>query len=393
MTECRMTKDQALRFLFAKQGFLGRKRFSGKTGILEYIRQSGCIQFDPVDVCGKNVDLVLLARVNDYHPQDLAELLYKDRTLIDYFDKNLSILPIEDWPLTEETRAWFLNDSRSRELIEKNREAVKSAVRARGFLCSRDLDLKEKTPWFWNDSPLGRVILEALYYRGELVIHHKDRTIKHYSLTEDLIPEEYRIGSSPLSPEDRKTLRVLRRIGAVGMLWNRHSDAFLGIGDLKTPERDRIFSRLIEDGKILPVSVEGIDDPLYVRAEDLPLLESLREKKSPYPRVEFLGPLDPMMWDRKLIKALSGFDYTWEIYTVESKRKYGYYVLPMIYEDRFAGRIECVRDSKTKRLLVKHVWFENGWKPTKAFEGALVSALDRLARLNGCEAVVREPQA
>ena len=89
---------QARRFLLLKNGLIGGYRFKGKQGALDYVRQAGCVQYDPVDLCGRSADLTLLSRVKGYRKQDLQSLLYEDRALIDYFDKQLSILPAQDWP-------------------------------------------------------------------------------------------------------------------------------------------------------------------------------------------------------------------------------------------------------------------------------------------------------
>ena len=91
-----LTKEQARQFILAKQGLLGGWRFSGKEGAYAYIRQAGCIQFDPVDVCGKNAELTLQSRVKGFRKSMLADLLYKDRRLVDYADKELSVWPTED---------------------------------------------------------------------------------------------------------------------------------------------------------------------------------------------------------------------------------------------------------------------------------------------------------
>ncbi len=99
-----LTNRQARQFILRKQGLLGTYRFQGKQGALQYVRQAGCIQFDPVDVCGKNAELVLQSRVKGFTKGMLYELLYEDRRLVDYPDKNLSIWPVEDWPYFERYR-------------------------------------------------------------------------------------------------------------------------------------------------------------------------------------------------------------------------------------------------------------------------------------------------
>ena len=93
-----ITREQARQFILAKQGLIGQYRFTGKDGAYEYVRQAGCIQYDPVDVCGKNAELTLQSRVKGFTKPMLQKLLYKDRKLVDYADKELSIWPSEDWP-------------------------------------------------------------------------------------------------------------------------------------------------------------------------------------------------------------------------------------------------------------------------------------------------------
>ncbi|MBR7081761.1 MAG: winged helix DNA-binding domain-containing protein, partial [Oscillospiraceae bacterium] len=97
-----------------------------------------------------------------------------------------------------------------------------------------------------------------------------------------------------------------------------------------------------------------------------------------------------MLWDRKLIEAIWDYRYTWEIYTPADKRKYGYYVLPMIYGDRFAGRIEAAADRKTGTLIVRNVWYEDGVRRTKKLAAAVDGAVKRLAKFNGCGVIERK---
>ena len=91
--EISITREQARRFILSRQGLLGKYRFAGKEGAWQYVRQAGCIQYDPVDVCGKNAELTLQSRVKGFTKKTLADLLYKDRLLVDYCDKELSIWP------------------------------------------------------------------------------------------------------------------------------------------------------------------------------------------------------------------------------------------------------------------------------------------------------------
>ena len=113
----------------------------------------------------------------------------------------------------------------------------------------------------------------------------------------------------------------------------------------------------------------------------------LAEKADRKPRLEFLAPLDPMLWDKAMIAALWDFSYSWEIYTPAVKRKYGYYTLPVLWGEDFIGRIEAVADRKNAVLQVKHFWPESGVRQTKKLHAAISGALKRLARFNGCHQV------
>ncbi|MNP54312.1 hypothetical protein D3C76_1488570 [compost metagenome] len=96
------------------------------------------------------------------------------------------------------------------------------------------------------------------------------------------------------------------------------------------------------------------------------------------------------MWDRKLINELFGFDYTWEIYTPAIKRKFGYYVLPLLYGESFIGRAEIIVERKTGTLVVKNIWYENGVKQTTQLRTALNRCLQKFALFNGCETILAE---
>ena len=389
-----ITPDQARQFILLKQGLLGRHRFAGKDGAYQYVRQAGCIQYDPVDVCGRNAELTLQSRVKGFTKRMLDDLLYRDRLLVDYADKELSIWPSEDWPYFASYRERSMALGKTFSGIPELEEEAIHHIRANGPVSSDSLPLEGTVFWHssmhwsghWHkESPAARSVLEQLYTDGVLLIHHKSGTRKFYDLAEKYLPADLLAAPDPCPDESaRLDWRVLRRIGAVGLLWNRRSDAWLGIS-MAAEERDAAFARLEKAGRITPVRVEGLRFPLYVLNTDLPLLESVRSGQADCKaRLEFLAPLDPMLWDRKLIEALFGFQYSWEIYTPASKRKYGYYVLPVLYGDRLVGRIEPKTDRKANSLTVQNIWFEPGVRQTKTLSGMIDKAVCRLARFNGC---------
>lgn len=390
-----ITRQQARLFVLAKQGLIGPYRFAGKSGAYDYVRQAGCIQFDPVDVCGKNAELTLQSRVKGFRKNMLAELLYIDRLLVDYADKELSIWPVEDWPYFSSYR------DRSRKLgktfkgISKLRKEAISYISENGPVTSSSLPIEGEIFWHssmhWSGhwdrkSPAARSILEQLYTDGELVIHHKNGSRKFYDLAEKHIPSDILSTKNPLRNEyDFLCWRVLRRIGAVGLLWDKNSTAFLGLY-INADTRKKILSDLVLEGKICAVMVEGIKQPFYYRSKDKELMDSVLDGSADLkPRMAFIAPLDPLMWDKDLINALFDFRYSWEIYTPADKRKYGYYTLPVLFGERFIGRIEAAPDKETGVLMVKGLWWEPGVRQTKKLSSALDKTLKEFSCFNDCK--------
>lgn len=310
--------------------------------MLDFINQVGCVQFDPIDICGKNAELVLQSCIIGFTKQMLYELLYDDRKLIDYFDKNLAIMGANDWKYFSRLRKAHSNGGRSYGEVNTVCDKIKDIIRERGSVCSADLDFNETVSWYWSNTKLSRAALETMYFRGDLVVHHKKGTIKYYDLAENCLSDSILNEPDP-HPEsyDYHKWQVLRRIGAVGILWNKASDAWLNIYSLKSPERTKIFNELLTENKIIDLNVEGIKEALYCKSEDIELINYIQQNPILKHRCEFLAPLDNMLWDRKLIKAIFGFDYKWEIYTPAAQRKYGYYVTPILYGDNIIGRIEA----------------------------------------------------
>ncbi|MGG2055356.1 crosslink repair DNA glycosylase YcaQ family protein [Lysinibacillus pakistanensis] len=388
-----LTNRQARQFLLLKHGLLDEYKFSGKQGVLDFARQVGCIQYDPIDVCGKNAELVLQSRIKGFTKGMLADLLYEDRSLVDYPDKNLAIIPVEDWPYFERYRQAARQHAERYPEMEALTVQVRAHIQNQGALCSDDLKLDGDFSWqsaiHWSSgNNSSRSVLEQMYSTGELIIHHKKGTRKYYDIAKKYIQPNLLNASEPLVDElEHHKWRVLRRIGSVGLLWNRASDAWLNIWGLKAAQRKEVFRQLLHEARIVAVAVEQMKDMLYCLAEDLPLIEAVLQNQEPKLRCELIAPLDNFIWDRKLINELFDFDYTWEIYTPAIKRKFGYYVLPLLYGESFIGRAEIIAERKTETLVVKNIWYENGVKQTAQFRTALNSCFQRFALFNGCKTI------
>ena len=193
-----ITRQQARQFILSKQGLIGAYRFIGKDGAYAYVRQAGCIQFDPVDVCGKNAELTLQSRVKGFQKAMLQELLYQDRVLVDYADKELSIWPTEDWPYFSSYRDRSRRLGDTFEGLEALKEKALAYIQEHGPVCSDTLPIEGEIFWHssmhwsgnWHKkSQAARSVLEQLYTDGELVIHHKNGSRKYYDLAMRHLPE------------------------------------------------------------------------------------------------------------------------------------------------------------------------------------------------------------
>ena len=161
------------------------------------------------------------------------------------------------------------------------------------------------------------------------------------------------------------------------------------------PERAARRARLVEEGRLHPVQVEGLRGERFVVTEDLVHLDQAEREVTSgeppggaAPEVTFLAPLDPLCWDRDLLRRLFGFDYVWEVYVPEAKRRWGYYVLPLLYGDRLVGRIEPRLERKAGTLRVQGIWWEDGFDPL-AEDGFVPALAARAGRSSG----VRGPRA
>lgn len=383
----RIKNEEARNYLLLRHGLLGHQRYDGKFGALAYIKDIGSIQQDPIDICGKNAEILLHSRISGFRKNDLDELLYEDRLLIDYFDKNLSIMPIEDFSYFHLTKRHHRENGRSQEEISAVKSVILETIREKRFVSAKDFEFDQKVDWYWNASKLSRAALEQLYYCGELLIHHKQKNKKFYTLPEVVLDDVHLAEDKNLfqSEEDYYQWQVKRRISNVGMLWNKGSDAWLGMSGFKAGIRNLVFEKLILNDEVIQLHVENVEAPFYILQKDMHFLQEVLEKRGFPERLEFLAPLDSVLWDRKMIAALFDFDYKWEIYTPILQRTYGHYVLPILYGNRLIGRVEFIADRKNAHLSLKNLWLEDGVSLDRTIQTEMNRSIERFSMFNHCQ--------
>jgi hypothetical protein len=380
----RVTAEDARRFLVARH-FLAPARSleGGADAVLEVFRKFGSIQFDPLAVAGRSHDLVLHARVADYDP-GWCDLLYERRKIFEAYNKGLSLVPVSEF-------AWFRgNLSRdSPRVLAENAEVagrVLERIRAEGPLSALDFERERgrTTDWFGMPTNAVRAVLEAFAVTGELGLARRDGNRRSYDLLDRLLPKSVLARKLPLREQLRH--KLLSRYRAHGLLGVSGADIFGGLGVAKPdperpdhPGRNAMREELVDLGELVPVEVEGMRAKRFVIREDVELLQAPPE---PLPSVAFLPPFDPLVWDRGLLGGLFDFEYVWELFLPPAKRRWGWYVLPIVFQDRFVGRIEPRIDRAGGRVHVLDVWWEDGFAPRSAagFVDAMRDALSAYLR-------------
>jgi uncharacterized protein len=384
----RITAEAARRFLVARSFLAPARALEGGLGaVLEVFRKLGSIQFDPLAVAGRTHDLVLHARVADYEPGWCDEL-YERREIFEAYNKGLSFVPSSEFP-------WFrgnLSRNAPRVLAENAEvaERVLERIRADGPLSVLDFERKRGSTTDWFGMPTNAVgaVLEAYTLTGKLGLARREGNRRYYDLLERLLPADLLARDLPLREQIRH--KLLSRYRAHGLLGvGGAGDIFGGIGPAKPdprwpnyPGRTALRNELVELGELVPVAVEGVHGKRFVLPEDMALLEAPSE---PPPSVVFLPPFDPLVWDRGLLGSLFEFDYVWELFLPPAKRRWGWYVLPIVFRDRFVGRLEPRIDRAEARVNVLDVWWEKGFAPRRAegFVDAMRDALRAYLRFTG----------
>lgn len=353
--------------------------------MLEVFRKLGSIQFDPIAVAGRNHDLVLHARVAGYEPAWCDEL-YERRQIFEATNKALSFVPTSEFPWFR--HVWGRKGPRFHNAALADNaevaERVLERIRAEGPLSSLDFERATGPTknWFGMPENAVRAVLEAYTVTGVIGLARRDGNRRYYDLLERLLPADVLAHEVP----EREQLlhKLLSRYRAHGLLGaGGAGGTFDRIAPPRsTPERvgrNTLLEELVELGALVPVEVEGVRGKRFVLAEELAPLQA---PPPPAPSVAFVAPFDSLLWDTGLLASLFDFEYVWEGFFKPDKRRWGYYVLPILFGDRLVGRIEPRIDAAEGAVQVVGTWWEDGFEPRRAegFVDAMREALGAYLR-------------
>ena len=367
------------RIAIGAQGYASRSRRGTRREVEATIRALSCVQLDSITAVERSHRITLGSRVGTYPRETVSRLLGQGR-IFEYWAHEACLIPVEEWPLF---RATMRNHHPWRgDVIGEHpqlAEEVRAAVRERGPIASRDFD-GQGGGGMWNWKP-AKIMLEALWNSGEVVIAGRVSGFQRlYDAAERVIPRE--VLDAP-EPDEATRLRELavRAVRARGALTEsgivEHWRLKGGVARIR-PTVDS----LVGDGLLERLRVEDGDaDVLVPAGVDLdprrPTVTTL------------LSPFDNLLWDRPFARRIFGFDHLIEVYKPSPERRYGYYVLPLLWRDRIVGRADLKSERRDGTLVVKSLHLERGVRRSAALDDAFERALDRLRRTIGLERMVR----
>jgi uncharacterized protein YcaQ len=399
MTDIIISQQTARRFVLGKQGLWPGRRWKAKKGTAEAIRACEAVQLDPLNVVARSHDIVLHSRVLDYKPEYLYQVAYKDRQFFDYGGW-LAMYPMSDLPYWRYHMQKHSHNKRIEGFVLSHEplfEQVRAELRKRGPLGNRDLDGNKIGVWNYRGRKDTSLALYDMWLSGELMMHHRDGFSRVYDFRENIAPKEF---DYVVTEEEaieffaRKAVSFagLKREGNMKAEWQYYLHRDFSKGEIESQ-----LGAWKESGLFAQVQVEKGREKYLILGEDLKLLESLENGKVPkswkpketttLEEVTFLASLD-IVSARGRAKQLFDFDYVWEVYVPAHKRRWGYYVLPILYGDDLVARLDPKLDRTTMTLAIKGFWHEDD-APVKDidFANALAKGLIRFARFVGAKRV------
>jgi hypothetical protein len=385
----------------------------GKEGIAQAVEHLGYVQIDTIAVIERAHHHVLWTRVPGYRPEQLHQAHAVERTVFEYWGHAASYLPMGDYRFYIPMMRGFLNPSGAwwkswGEKYGSFLEPVLERIRAEGPLAARDFENpsgKRKGPWWdstnhppiladpiglsqqgkgsWWDWKPAKAALEMLFWRGELMIAERSGFERVYDLTERVLPEG--TDTRPPAPDELSRFIVRRALNALGLASAKEIREYIRIGDREMV--GKALKEMLAAEEIVPLNIRGDNGVFHAFANALEPSGSFRAAA---PCVRLLSPFDNLVSPRSLLKQRFGFDYALECYTPASKRKHGYFVLPVLLDENIVGRLDPKADRANKTFRVRRLVIDKGFCDGDGLIAGLGKAIGELAAFNGCREVLLE---
>ncbi len=395
----------ARRFILGKQGLWPGRRWRGRKGTEQAMRAIEYLQLDPLQIIARSHDLTLHSRVLDYTPGLWERPTYPQRKFFDWGGW-LAVRPMDELPYWRVVmRREGELAGRLRAMASEHAEAIaemRAVLRERGTVANRDFKMAARTR---TDHYRGRkdsaLALYYLWRTGEVMIHHRENFERVYALTEAVAPAEL-IRESPEPEADRFLIKKDISFAGLSRVARTQDTFWRGVLFGSVPAT---LAALLAEGELIEVQVEGWKQVHYALGSDAALLADVAAGRVPKAwkplattttqEAVFLAPLDHVS-ARGRARVLFGFDYVWEVYKPEPQRKFGYYVLPVLWGDRLVARFDSKLDRTSNTFVILGLWLEDlALGKDEAFAKALAAGFARFVTFLGADKLnakaIREP--
>ncbi|MFT5893606.1 MAG: hypothetical protein ACI8VW_000472 [bacterium] len=359
------------------------------------IESLGMVQLDSIGVVSRAHHHILWSRQSAYRSSDYDKLLKQNRAVFEHFSHDAVILPISTYPYwkRQHTRraAQYKKAAWGKAMAGKyTQDHILNYIGEHGPVCSRDFTKREinplkKSSQTWS-RPAHKLVLDYLWLNGTLSVSHRNKFTKFYDLTERIIPEAYL--NREISENEQINWLCENALNRLGVASAIEIQRFWEACDLS-----EVQAWLLNPStKIIPVTYRDACGNVVQAFAPASIEEWLPHLGKPSTRLRIVNPFDPVARDRARLLRIFDFEYRIEIYTPPAKRKFGYYVFPLLEGDRFIGRIDVRANRETDTLETRCWWLEADVKPTTARIEKLTKELERLSKLAGVSQTAKLPR-
>ncbi|WP_245976131.1 winged helix-turn-helix domain-containing protein [Paenibacillus prosopidis] len=396
------TKRALRRFLLEKQFLLhppeerANSAEAMRQRVLDMIRHLECVQIDPVSAVRPNQHLTMAARIAGYDPGILNELLSKNE-IFEYMANAACIIPMEHYPIFEPTRQRLKQQVQSHiDNIWPIAEQVLQKLENEGPLPAKSFESNQRVHGYWDNvnakTKATSHALNLLTDAAQIRIVGREGNQRLFDVTRRSVPVELLQQAERIDKVEALEAMMQKYFRAYRVF--EPSDPRLGWQSLSAKERREAIDQYVKSGEIAQVEVAGLNKHYYILASDMDRL-SVQEDEDGNRAIEneaelpinFLPPLDNLLWSRKRLMDLFDFNYRWEIYTPAVKRKYGYYAMPILAGDRLIGRMDPRLDKKQGHLTVQLLQIDPEIDYTECLRENVQRALESFAHSHGAKTV------
>ena len=391
--------EEARRLFIAKQHLVDGNPVSDfKQRLITLIRDIGYIQWDPVSILAPSHLISIWSRLGRFDISDLEQLLWNDRKIFLHWTPTAVLVSTEDYPIFYSLmkrypeslgNSWASHIKPAKEFLERHadlREVVMATLKsgpadARMF---KGIGKKVKSSDGWSSGNEITTLLYHLHMCGEVMVSGHNANQNLWSLTDAFLPSWAE--KKELSIQELESLTALRSLKALGVGSEYDINRYFVRG--RYIQLSSTLEQLQDSSKIVNVKIDGErrGRKSYIRSEDIKLLESL-EKGVYEGHLRLISPFDNILSNRERAKTMFNFEYTLEQFLSVEKRKYGTYVLPILFGDRLVGRIDASLEKNLHQLNVNSIYAEPGYESNPDIPSKLVEVIQELADFLNAEKV------